>query len=270
MRSVVLLLCLIIFKVAVMAVYIMRPTVLLALVVVFLAPFAYAEVVTLDLDSQRTEIVYEASGVEVESVRHTDDTLIFSINAYDDGLFIVTLDRDLIDAKAQDGQDLDYIVLVDEFPTLFSESTTTELSRTLRIPVEIGSIEVEIVGTAIAKSSELNVESDADNVTDVESDSGQVMEPDDQVMEPKDEMPDEMEDSVPEMKDTVHEMEDSTSNMGVACGRGTTIGPDGITCVLIDKPVVSFRDLAFGAGAGLVVSFIVMLVLYPLRRASRS
>lgn len=69
-------------------------------------------------------------------------------SATDDGELEITLPRDLIDARIN-GDDDDFIVLVDGDEADFEETDTTATSRTLVIPVPAGAEEVEIIGTFV-------------------------------------------------------------------------------------------------------------------------
>jgi len=56
------------------------------------------------------------------------------------------------------------------------------------------------------------------------------------------------------------------------CGPGTVLADDGVTCVLspsADRGPVSYRELVFGAGAGVVISLVAAAVLYGIGRAGR-
>jgi len=69
-------------------------------------------------------------------------------SATEDGKLEITLPRDLIDARIN-GDDDDFIVLVDGEEADFEETDTTRTSRTLVIPVPAGAEEIEIIGTMV-------------------------------------------------------------------------------------------------------------------------
>lgn len=56
------------------------------------------------------------------------------------------------------------------------------------------------------------------------------------------------------------------------CGPGTVLADDGVTCVLspaAERGPVSYRELAFGAGAGVVISLVAAAIMYGIGRAGR-
>ncbi len=64
------------------------------------------------------------------------------------GDLMVTLPRNLVDSKADSGDDA-FIVLVDGDEADFTESKTTDSARELTIPISGGTEEVEIIGTQV-------------------------------------------------------------------------------------------------------------------------
>jgi predicted secreted protein with PEFG-CTERM motif len=81
-----------------------------------------------------------------------DKSLIITIETTNDGELTVTLPRGLIDAKlgpdGMSGEDDVFFVLVDGAEVDFDETTTSE-DRTLTIPFEDGTTEIEIIGTFV-------------------------------------------------------------------------------------------------------------------------
>jgi len=56
------------------------------------------------------------------------------------------------------------------------------------------------------------------------------------------------------------------------CGPGTVLADDGVTCVLSPSAstgLVSYRELVFGAGAGVVISLVAAAIMYGIGRAGR-
>lgn len=91
------------------------------------------------------------SNGSIQSIEVDPDftSLIISVSTTDeDGELTITLPRDLIDARI-DGDDDDFIVLVDGEEADFEESETTSSERTLVIPVPGGAEEIEIIGTQV-------------------------------------------------------------------------------------------------------------------------
>lgn len=262
---------LIIFKAVIEHMYTLKPTILLAvLIMVSLVPFAAAQTVTLEIGSQSTEINYQVTDMTVNGVKAVDDGLLFSVSAPEQqGVLVVVLDRDIIDST-MDGADVNYIVTSDQYPIFdFTESDTTDTSRTLRIPVPVGTDEIEIIGTMITNEIlDLDVgETDATDATGTENDVVEITDIDDAIVMTENDVIEMTETSDVIDTDTKVTMTDTQT---ITCGNGTTLGVDGITCVLDSKPVIPFRDLVFGIIAGFIVSFVVIIILYPISRASRS
>jgi len=91
------------------------------------------------------------SNGSIQSIEVDPDftSLIISVSTTDeDGELTITLPRELIDARI-DGDDDDFIVLVDGDEADFDETDTTSTERTLTIPVPAGAEEIEIIGTQV-------------------------------------------------------------------------------------------------------------------------
>lgn len=84
----------------------------------------------------------------------TSIILLLETSATEDGLLTIKLPRDALDSRVNGctGDDAEFIVLVDGEEVGFDETSTTLTSRTLVIPINAGSEEVEIIGTCIAQS----------------------------------------------------------------------------------------------------------------------
>jgi predicted secreted protein with PEFG-CTERM motif len=97
---------------------------------------------------------YSIRGGKVISITPSlpDKSLIITIETTNDGELTVTLPRGLIDAKlgpdGTSGEDDVFFVLVDGAEVDFDETTTSE-DRTLTIPFEDGTTEIEIIGTFV-------------------------------------------------------------------------------------------------------------------------
>ena len=98
---------------------------------------------TLDLD-------YTITGGSVISITPDPEShsIIVRISATDDGELVITLPRDIIDAKMSDGTDDELIVLVDYEERTFTEFKNND-TRTLTIGFESGAQEIEIIGTMV-------------------------------------------------------------------------------------------------------------------------
>ena len=97
----------------------------------------------LDLD-------YTIVGGSVISIHEQPESksIIVKIAATDDGTLTITLPREIIDAKMDDGTDDEFIVLVDYEERDFEETVGKDV-RTLTVGFESGAQEIEIVGTMV-------------------------------------------------------------------------------------------------------------------------
>jgi predicted secreted protein with PEFG-CTERM motif len=97
-------------------------------------------------------VKYSLSNGSIRSIEVDPDftSLIITVttSTTEDGTLEITLPRQLIDAKIN-GQDDEFIVLVDGDDSTFEETATTATERTLRIPVPAGTEEIEIIGTVV-------------------------------------------------------------------------------------------------------------------------
>jgi predicted secreted protein with PEFG-CTERM motif len=75
-------------------------------------------------------------------------SLLVAIQTTGDGMLTITLPRTLVDAKAGNMDDK-FFVLVDSQEADFAETNTTTTDRTLSIPFEDGTEEIEIIGTQV-------------------------------------------------------------------------------------------------------------------------
>ncbi len=287
-----------------------------------LIPAAAAETITVDLDGQDVDITYEATDAEVLDAYFSGPSILFVVApSGSQGSLVVTLERSVIDTFKVAGEDSPYIVLLEAFAIdTFEESNTTPTSRTLRIPLEFDTEEIEIVGDIVGRSAAPAVSVTEEPVDDVPVDDammadvpedttaelpddvapappedatsdvseepametgqmedGAMMEQtedammmeDDAMMQTEDGMMEQMEGEMMEpdaMDDTM--MRDSSP----VCGQGTVLAADGTTCVLSAMPSsqpVSYRDLVFGAGAGFVISIILVIIMVGIGRAAR-
>ncbi len=98
------------------------------------------------------DVKAEISNGSIRSVDVDPDftsVIIFvSTSSSEDGMLEIVLPRQLIDSKIN-GQDDEYIVLVDGDEGDVTEKDITSTSRTLVIPVPAGTEEIEIIGTQV-------------------------------------------------------------------------------------------------------------------------
>ena len=121
----------------------------LALIISFSS--AYAESISVEINDKSHEIEYTPFKLTVTGVEADIDfgSLIFSVNVVEDNASLkIVFDRILLDSKYQ-GQDGDYFVLADGEEVEFTEKKTTT-QRTLTFGVEMGTEEIEVIGSHIA------------------------------------------------------------------------------------------------------------------------
>jgi predicted secreted protein with PEFG-CTERM motif len=106
---------------------------------------------TIGISGTIFSINYMITGGQIISIETNpqDNTLLIEIIATDDGELTIVLPRSVIDAKFDDGSDDVFFVLIDGQEEDFTETKTTEESRTLKIEFVAGSEEIEILGTYV-------------------------------------------------------------------------------------------------------------------------
>jgi predicted secreted protein with PEFG-CTERM motif len=104
---------------------------------------------TIPVEGTDFEVVYSITGGRVLGIMADVEakSLIVSIETTSDGTLIITLPRELIDAKIN-GNDDSFFVLIDGEEVDFEEETTSS-DRTLTIQFQDGDEEIEIIGTFI-------------------------------------------------------------------------------------------------------------------------
>jgi len=99
---------------------------------------------------QFTDPNYVIEGGEVLDFKIDSETksLIISLNAKSRGEIIITLPRNLIDAKSGN-EDIDFTVLIDGLGYQFFVETVTPTDRTITIPLLKFNAEIIIIGTQV-------------------------------------------------------------------------------------------------------------------------
>ncbi|HEY7367995.1 MAG TPA: hypothetical protein VH562_05990 [Nitrosopumilaceae archaeon] len=247
--------------------------VLLATTFLLLAIPMYAYAIpgtaTVDVNGQSIDVSYDAAGVEVTGVDADLDgiELIFIVQVTGSPAILeITFDREFFDSKFGD-TDEPFLAIADGDFVEIAETETTNDSRTLRLELPQGTEEVEIIGTHLAG---ITLEEPVVEEPVVEE---PVVEEPEVVEEPVVEEPE-----VPEVTQPKTEcgpgtvLKDGVCVLEETCGLGTHL-EDGV-CVL-DEQVSSsaerppFNQLIFGAGAGFVIAFIVMIFLWLIGKAGR-
>jgi predicted secreted protein with PEFG-CTERM motif len=93
-------------------------------------------------------VPFEATGAVVtgSSVSSATKSLILKIQTESDGSISLAIPRDVLDA-AEDGSDVDFIVLVDDEEADFEEVDSDDSTRMVDITFEDGASQIEIIGT---------------------------------------------------------------------------------------------------------------------------
>ncbi len=223
--------------------------------------YAVAGTITVNLEGTPVDVSFDSEGVEILSVETIDDafgaSLILEVKVTGSpGILESILERNFIDAKFL-GEDDPFFVLVDGEDLNFKETETTSESRTLRITLPEGTEEVEIIGTEFGEPDMMEEET-------MEEEKEETME-------------EEKEETMEEEKERTQCGPGTVQKEGVCvleqkCGTGTIL-QNGV-CVVSPSAstgdVSISRDFIVGGGVALVISFILMLVLGAVARASRN
>jgi predicted secreted protein with PEFG-CTERM motif len=114
-----------------------------------------ANTVPLTIDGKTYDIEYSISGGSLKSLTADVDlaTLTAQITSTADGNLTLKLPRDVIQALSVDGPtggtDVEYAAFADQVPTTLDETATTSEYRTISVMFEMGTSEIDIVGTWI-------------------------------------------------------------------------------------------------------------------------
>ena len=251
----------------------------LVIVAILSSAFVYAEIATVSVDGVSYDVDYTGTGVTVSSMSADTDFISLVINVDvtgSPGTLEIELDRNFFDSIYQ-GEDDDFIVLVDGDEPEYSEINTTDQSRTLSIALPLGTEEVEIIGSQFGSSGITPEE-----VTTPEE---EVTTPDEEVTAPEEEV------TAPEETDTTDVDTPVAEKPKTECGVGTIL-KDGV-CVLdercgpgsiltdgecVAEPVVDSdvsvqglgKQLVIGVIAAFIIAGVVGLVLALMSKASKS
>jgi len=251
----------------------------LILVAIISSAFVYAETSTVDVNGISYDVDYTGTGVTVSSITADADfvSLIIEVDVTDSpGTLEITLDRNFFDSVYQ-GEDDDFIVLVDGDEPEYSETNTSDQSRTLSISLPFGTEEIEIIGSQFGSSEDITEE------PEVTPEEEEVTPPEE---EPEVTPPEEEEVTIPTPVEKPVDEKPKTE-----CGPGTIL-KDGV-CVLdercgpgtiledgecVAEPVTESevapqglgKQLVIGVVAAFIIAGIVGLVLAIMSKASKS
>lgn len=248
----------------------------LILIAIVSSAFVYAETSTVEVNGVSYDVDYTGTEVTVSSITADADfvSLIIEVDVTGSpGTLDITLDRNFFDSVYQ-GEDDAFIVLVDGDEPEYSETNTTDQSRTLSITLPFGTEEIEIIGSQFGSSGDTPVEEEVtqpeEEVTPIEE---EVIQPEEEevptpiVEKPVDEKP-----KTECGPGTI--LQDGVCVLDERCGPGTIL-EDG-ECVA--EPVTESevtpqglgKQLVIGVVAAFVIAGIVGLVLAIMSKASKS
>jgi hypothetical protein len=236
--------------------------------------YAYAVpgTTTLDVNGKSFDISYDAAGVEVSGVEADLEgiELIFTVKVTaSPAILEVTFEREFFDSKFND-TDEPFIALADGDFVELGEINTTNESRTLRLELAQGTEEIEIIGTHLAGTTFGEPEIKEPIIEEPEVIEEPVVKEPEVIEEPVVKEPEVTQPKTECGPGTI--LKDGVCVLEETCGPGTHL-EDGI-CVLDEKSSVAgerppFNQLIYGAGAGFVIAFIVMIFLWLIGKAGR-
>jgi predicted secreted protein with PEFG-CTERM motif len=97
------------------------------------------------------DVDYTIRGATVKDMRVDPVALalLVILETEDDGVITLKLPRESIDAKIMNGQDDDFIILIDGAEVPYTAVSTNSESRTISIDFEEGDLDIEIIGTFV-------------------------------------------------------------------------------------------------------------------------
>ena len=252
------------------------------------------------------DVNYDATGLEVTGIDADVDSssLIVVVNLTDvSGTLVITLDRNFFDSKTN-GEDADFIVLLDGGTQAVTTESSDDVSRTLTIQVPADTLSLDIIGSSFgsAQPSEQTppgettppeetptetappAETPAETPSEMACGPGTVLKDGVCVLEqtetaPPEETPTETAPPAETPSETTcgpgTVLKDGACVLDERCGPGTIL-KDG-ACVLDQTPVpqaTSSRGLAFDLiepiVAAFVIAFVLMMILWAIGKAGRS
>ncbi len=253
-----------------------RKFALLTAVLVVLSPvYAYAIPGSMEIDFEGTPVTinYDVEGVEIQSIDSDLDfiSLIFDVDVTGSpGILEITFDRNFFDSVFE-GTDDDFIIIADGDEPDFEETQTSSDSRTLRIELPNGTDEVEIIGTNFGDVSMLSEpEPEPETAPEPEPETAPEPEPE-TAPEPEPETAPEPEVTPKTECGTGTVLKDGVCVLDEKCGPGTVL-QDGVCVLIPSEPSVGRSggfDLVYGAAAGFIIAFLIMIILYITGRVIR-
>ena len=102
-------------------------------------------------DSGTFDVKYTIRGGVVESIEIEPENLglLVKINSSNNGKIILELPREFIDAEKQNGNDEQFIILINNVQTTYDQIRSESTVRTVGINFEKGDSEIQIIGTYV-------------------------------------------------------------------------------------------------------------------------
>jgi len=290
----------------------MKKLCLLTMFLMVLSPalvYATTGSMEVDVDGTLVNVNYDTEGVEVLGIDADLDfiSLIFDVNVSGSpGILEITFDRSFFDSLFA-GVDDDFIIIADGIEPDSEETATSSDSRTLRIELESGTDEVEIIGSIFGEGTpepeikelglapfvDPNIDPQSyvdrynseesyrswfhDNYPEYSSIFEAVGLEEPEVPEVIEEEPEVIEEEPEVMEEKTRTecgpgtvLKEGVCVLDQACGPGTVL-ENGI-CVLDGgekKPVGNFQGLVVGAVTALIIAFIIIIILWIISRGNR-
>ena len=229
----------------------------IGLIVAIITPSAFADSISVDIDTTSYDIDYTGSNVVLKSAMADLDfiSLIFETDVSESGGDVsITFQRDFFDAKIGTEIDDEFFILSDGDEIEFGEIKNEE-SRTLSFSLSFGTEEVEIIGTILANNSflieqqqkEVDIQAEADAKAQAEADAKAQAEADTKLNE-----------------------EQKLEKLINSCGVGTVF--ENGECILspMEKNArdINPGPLIYSIVIGLMIGIVVTLILWGIGKRS--
>jgi len=249
----------------------------LILFTIISSALVYAETISIDIEGNSFDIDYTATGMTVSGIESDLGffSLIFTVGVTDSsGTLDITFDRSFFDSTFE-GEDDDFIVLIDDFPedSSFTETETTSQSRTLSIQLPAGTETVEIIGSVFGESVAETEETMEEETMEEETMEEETME--EETMEEETMEEETVDDTTKTQCGPGTVLKDGACVLDERCGPGTVL-KDG-TCVLESTPQPSEitvkgkgSELVIGTIAAFGIAGAIGIILALISRAKQS
>jgi hypothetical protein len=240
----------------------------LIFVAILSSTLVYAETVSVSVEGNTFDVEYIGDGVSVSGIEPDLDfvSLIFTVDVTSSpGTLEVTFERSFFDSVYQ-GSDDDFIVLADGDEPSYSETETTDQTRTLSITLPSGTDEVEIIGSVFGTPAPEPVAEPAPEPV-AEPAPEPVAEPTTVPIEDVEDMPQTECGPGTILKDGVCVLDEM-------CGPGTIL-KDGV-CVIESTPITTTspkalgKELIYGFMAAFAIAGGIGIILGLISKASKS